>query len=71
MKKNILKYGFPAIIWFVFTLPALAGPADPPGSDDPPYQDPMPINSWELVLIMIAIIIGVYFLANHRRKARI
>lgn len=68
MKNKILKYGFSAIIWFVFTLPILAGPADPPGEDDPSYIDPSPIDSWQFLLVFAGIISGVYFILKYRRS---
>jgi len=71
MKKSILKYGASAIIWLVFTLSASAGPVDPPEGDDPPHEGYAPIDSWELILVMAAIILGIYFLVNHRKKAGI
>lgn len=60
MKNKIFKYGLGVILWAVFTLPALAGPVDPPGEDDP--VDPVPIDNAMILLILAAVILGFYYL---------
>jgi len=69
MKNKILKYGISAIIWIVFTLPALAGPVDPPGGEDPPYVDPTPLDNWAILLVFAGIILGIYFVKKYRNMA--
>lgn len=67
MKNNtIIKSGFLALMWLVYTIPAIAGPVDPPGEDDP--IDPVPLNMWEFVLICAAITIGIFFLVKSFRR---
>jgi len=56
-----------AFMWLAYTFPAMAGPVDPPGEDDP--IDPAPINKWALILIMAAITIGIYVIMKYKRKA--
>jgi len=68
MKNKILKYGL-VIMWFICTIPVLAGPVDPPGEDDPPYIDPTPVDSRAILLVLAGIILGVYFVRKHRIAA--
>jgi|GEM_PF-525283 len=65
MKNNIFKYGLGAILWIVFTFPALAGPMDPPGEDDP--IDPAPIDSGIWLLIILAFFTGIYYLKFNKK----
>lgn len=58
-----------AFLWAIFTLPAMAGPVDPPGEDDPIYEDPTPIDNWMLLLILAGVAVGSYFLMKYRQKA--
>lgn len=69
MKMNVLKSGLLGILWMVYSLPILAGPVDPPGEDDPIYEDPTPIDNWMLLLLMGAVAVGIYFLVKYRRKS--
>ncbi|WP_143736567.1 hypothetical protein [Moheibacter sediminis] len=69
MKNNILRYGLPAFMWLVFSLPALAqfnNPGDPPTEDDP---DPAPIDNWMLILVLAGIALGAYLIIKYNRKA--
>lgn len=70
MKNKISKYGLLAILWLVYTLPVLAGPPDSPdsGENEQEMQDGTPIDNWELVLLVVAITIGFYFLMKHKKK---
>lgn len=67
MRKTILKYGLLATLWFVYTLPAMAGPGDPP-ADDSQEQEAAPIDNWVTLLIIAAIAIGIYFIVRYRKK---
>ncbi len=58
MKNNIYKYGLLAIMWMVYTLPALAGPIDPPTDDDP---DPVPVDEWLPYLFSIGLLVGLFY----------
>lgn len=50
-----------------YTLPAMAQPVDPPGEDDPIYQDPTPIDNW-ILLLLAGSFIGIYCLIRHRKQ---
>lgn len=67
MKNNILKYTILTIMWLAFSIPALAGPGDPPIDDDP--VEPVPIDNWMLLLVLAGIALGAYLLVKHNRKA--
>lgn len=69
MKNKILKYGLWSIIWLTCTLPALAGPVDAPGGEDPPYEDPTPIDNWAILLVFAGTILGVYSVRKYRDMA--
>ncbi|MFA7687385.1 MAG: hypothetical protein WCY25_05935 [Moheibacter sp.] len=69
MKNNLLKFGLIAFFWVAYSLPLLAGPEDPDPGDDPPWEDPAPIDNGILVLILAAAAVGIYFLAKYRRKS--
>lgn len=68
MKNNILKYGLVTCFWIVYTLPALADPNDPDaGENDDEIQ--APIDNWEVVLVIAAIVLGIYFITKHRKNS--
>ncbi|MFA7687710.1 MAG: hypothetical protein WCY25_07585 [Moheibacter sp.] len=69
MKNNILKFALMTFFWVAYALPLMAGPEDPDPGDDPPWEDPTPIDNWMLALILAAAAVGVYFILKHRRKA--
>lgn len=66
MKNNILKYRLGAAFWLMLTLLAPAGPLDSPSDDDP--VDPVPIDSWVIILGVAGIITGTYWLVKQYRK---
>lgn len=66
MKKYIFK-PIAILIWLVLMAPLMAGPADPPGEDDP--IDPTPIDNWMLLLIVAGIALGAYYLIKQNKKA--
>jgi len=68
MKNKILKYGL-AIVWLICMIPVTAGPVDPPGGDDPPFEDPTPIDNWVIALILAGIVLGIYYI-RFRKKVR-
>ena len=69
MKNKISKYGLLAILWLVYTFPAMAFPGSPDsGENEQEMQDGTPIDNWELVLLVVAITIGFYFLMKHKKK---
>ncbi len=66
MKKTILQYGLPIILWFMFTAPALADDTvDPPGDVDP---DPAPIDQKLYILIFCAILLGIYWIKARKKQ---
>lgn len=67
MKNYILKYGILTFLWLTYTLPALAGPGDPPIDDDP--VEPVPVDNWMLLLALAGTILGAYLLIKHHKKA--
>jgi len=69
MKNKILKYAL-AMVWLIYTIPAIAGPVDPPGGDDPPFEDPTPIDSWMVALILAGIVLGIYYI-RFRKKIQV
>jgi len=70
MKDKLTKSGLLAILW-LFTIPVLAGPVDPPGGDDPLPPDPTPVSQWEFILIFAAIAVAAYFIMKYQRKATV
>ena len=52
----------------MLTLPALAGPEDPP-TDDDPIDPGAPIDNGIWVLIFLALFVGIYLILRQTRKA--
>ena len=67
MKNKILKYGLLTFLWLVYTLPAMAYPGSPESGENED-ETGSPIDDWELSLLLIAVILGAYFLMNYRKK---
>ena len=64
MKKNIT-----ALVFFLFyTIPALADedyPENPDSHDDPP----VPVDQWMILLLILGLAIGFYFLKRKYKTA--
>jgi len=68
MRNKIFKTILVVYLWGFYALSLKAQPTDPPGEDDPIYQDPTPIDNWMLLLILASVVVGVYFIAKYERK---
>lgn len=67
MKNNILKFSLPVIFFLTYTLPVLAQdgePGTPPAEDDPQT----PLDNWQMLLVMVALIVGIYFLTRRKKQ---
>jgi len=51
----------------MLTLPALAGPEDPP-TDDDPIDPGAPIDNGIWVLIFLALFVGIYWLRVRKKQ---
>jgi len=68
MKKEFFKLGL-LLLGLAYTLPAMAGPIDPPTGEDPfPEPDPATIDHWIFLLILVGTLSGVYYLYREQRK---
>jgi len=67
MKNTILKNALMVFFMLVYTIPALAeeDPKNPPsGTDDPPA----PIGDWAILLVVVAMLIGIYFYKKQQKR---
>jgi len=64
MKNYIIKIVL-ALNFIISAVPLFAFPGDPDGSDDPPFEDPMPIDQGFLILLLAGIIL--IFIFKHRK----
>ena len=69
MKMKILRNITSVIFYILSIVPALAEEEEYP--DHPPSGNDTPIDSWQLVLMLAAITIGIYFLAKYRKKMEV
>lgn len=65
MKNNLLKFVLLTLTWIASTLPALAFPDDPDDTEDPL---PTPIDDWVILLVLIAVTLGIYFMMKHKKS---
>lgn len=68
MKNNFLKFSLLACLTIFNVLPVLAGPGGGGTDDGSEYED-LPIDNWVLMLILAGVVIGIYFIAQSKRKA--
>lgn len=74
MKNQGLKF---VIYFFIFVVSPIAsfaqggGLPDSPDGDDDPIVDPAPINDFIWVLIVLAIILGVYILCKNKNTPQV
>lgn len=61
MKNQLFKYLLPALLWTIYTIPAIADPNDPETEDDP-----LPADNWLIVLFIIAIMIAMHYLYKNK-----
>lgn len=66
-KNNILKFSLLAFFFLTYTLPAWADLDNPKDEDDPPYQE-SPIDNWQMLLVIIGVVAGIYFLTRKRKE---
>ena len=70
MKNNVLKFSLLALFFLTYTLPLMAQeddePGDPFAGDDPPT----PIDNWEILLVMAAMAVGIYFVSKYRKPVQ-
>ena len=66
MKNYIIKIVL-ALNFIISAVPLLAFPGDPDGTDDPPFEDPMPIDTNIWVLVLTAVLLGIAYIL-HRNK---
>lgn len=69
MKNNVLKFSLLALFFLTYTLPAWAD-IDPPESEDDPLYEEAPIDNWEILLVMAAIAVGIYFVSKYRKPVQ-
>jgi hypothetical protein len=70
MKNFYLKSVF-FLSGIFISIPLLAFPGDPDGGDDPPFEDPTPIDNYMWVLVFIAVCLGCTLLAKSMQKSKI
>ncbi|MFA7687868.1 MAG: hypothetical protein WCY25_08385 [Moheibacter sp.] len=68
MRNKIFKTILVVYLWGFYALSLKAQPTDPPGEDDPIYEDPTPIDQWMLVLLMMGVLIATYHFYYKRRN---
>jgi len=66
MKNYIIKIVLVSN-FIILAVPLLAFPGDPDGTDDPPFEDPAPIDSNIWVLVLAAVLLGTAYIL-HRNK---
>jgi hypothetical protein len=73
MKNKILKYSLVLFFWMVSLVYVRADFPLSPGSDENEDEqlEETPIDNWQLVLMLAAITIGIYFLAKYRKKMEV
>lgn len=67
--KRLEKLGLFAILWVGTVLPTYAEFPDYPPGDDDPVEPGAPIDSWYMILVAIAVLVGVYVMYRSRRKS--
>jgi hypothetical protein len=64
MKNPILKIIL-VLNSIILAVPLLAFPGDPDGGDDPPFEDPTPIDQGFLILLLAGVIL--IFIVKHKK----
>ena len=67
MNKHILKIIL-ALNFIIIAVPLFAFPGDPEGGDDPPFEDPMPIDSNSGILIFVVICLAFALIRNSGKR---
>lgn len=66
MKNNVLKFSLIALFFFAYTLPVMAQEDDSPGEPTAEDDPQMPIDNWTILLVMVALALGIYFMRKYR-----
>lgn len=69
MKMQIIKYTGTLLLYLLTMVSLLA--EDEGFPDSPPSGDETPIDHFELVLVLAAVIIGIYCLKKYRKRIKV
>jgi len=69
MKNNILKLSLLALFFLAYTLPVMAQ-EEGENPNDPPAEDDVPIDNWQMLLVMVALAVGIYFVSKYRKPVQ-
>lgn len=69
MKAQIIKYTGTTLLYLLSMVPLLA--EDEGFPESPPSGDETPIDHFELVLVLAAVIIGIYCLKKYRKRIKV
>jgi len=67
MNKHILKIVL-VLNFIILAIPLFAFPGDPDGGDDPPFEDPTPIDTYYGFLILVAVCLAFALIQNSRKR---
>lgn len=67
MKNRILKYGLWAFLWLVYMYPVWAYPGSPESGENED-ETGAPIDNWQFLLIMVAIMLATHYLIRGKKK---